>query len=320
MLILKAFPLSFSILWRFALILPIVVVCLFWMMFITLLYVMFVALISAELLIIAVILLALASSSIIPLIIGMRLGLKAKGVLPRNSYFGLILPAIGYGIFEGLCWIFIFFAGAGVFVLISPMSLADALNVIGDRSVGMFAAMEVFVYEESLPALAVMSVTLFLIWAVRAVILAPIAGASIGQDFNGQPHTPFMGIASRFFPLFVLSTVSYIAAAYTTTWLLAIAEMLGKKSWLYTHASQTLAMFDGTAPFSIGWEEGVIIAMVVLFFLWTICLQSAGAVLAYLDLKAAHEVVVAEEEEETLHMKPEEVRALWKSRMPNGGA
>ena len=124
MLFFRAFPFSFAIMWRYLLVLPILVVAMavFGAAAVILAFVFGLA---APFLAVVFIFAFGLASGIVPVMVGMRVGLQAHDVRPRNSYMGLMLPAIGYGFFEGLCFLIIIAVCMVLFVFASPLGAED---------------------------------------------------------------------------------------------------------------------------------------------------------------------------------------------------
>ena len=128
MTLLAAFPFSFAILWRYILVFPFLLLAMAVFAFLFGLLAFVLALVSPAIAIMLVIGLGLAST-VFPVIVGMRLGLQAKEIKPRNSYFGLLLPAIGYGLIEAICILLIAGVGAAIYFFVMGLSFQD-LNAL----------------------------------------------------------------------------------------------------------------------------------------------------------------------------------------------
>lgn len=273
----RAIPHSLAILWRMVLVFPFMILAIIVFGIIAVFFIFLMAFIS-PLISMAIAISFGVATSVLPVIIGARLGLQAKGASVRNSYFGLMLPAIGYGLFEAFCILLIMAAAAGVYFVATPLTLQD---------LGQLAGM-----DENALAAQLMSVdpaiTLSLLWVgsvlmigLRASLLMPFAGASIGADPGGRPHTPFYGFGRHFLSLLFLVAIAYILSALAVPLAAWVCFLLGFGDSLAAAMAQ-LEATQGFGAFDLlGMETGVFIGLSVLFYIWAFSLQSAGGVIAY---------------------------------------
>lgn len=218
MLFLRAFPLSVAILWRYLLVLPILVVALFVFAVIAVIFALLVGFVAPFLMVLFIFAFVLASG-VIPVMVGMRVGLQSRDVRPRNSFAGLMLPAIGYGFFEALCVMIIVAACVSLFVLLTPLGMMDLLALTDADDVVIFSDL----YTAS-PVLTIACIIIGggLVFALRTALLVPFAGASVGTDADGRSHTPFYGFGDGFWTLFILVIISYVG----TTMAVPIAVLM----------------------------------------------------------------------------------------------
>lgn len=124
MLFFRAIPFSFAIQWRYLLVLPVLIVALVIFGFLAVMMTLVVGLISPFFGVMVAVAFGVASS-VIPIMVGMRIGLQAKRIRARNSYGGLMIPALGYGLFEGLCILIILVLASGLYLLATPLTITD---------------------------------------------------------------------------------------------------------------------------------------------------------------------------------------------------
>lgn len=279
MTLLRAIPFSLAVLWRLVLVFPFMIIALLMFAIIAGFFMFIMAFISPILTVVMAAAFGVAAS-VLPVIVGSRLGLQAKQSSVRNTYFGLMLSAIGYGLFEVLCLLAIMAAAAAVYFVATPLSFSD---------LGQFASLDETVLIEQLMSVDP-AITLSLLWVggvlivgLRASLLMPFAGASIGTDPNGRPHTPFYGFGRDFLSLLILTAIAYIMSAFAVPLSLAICYMLGYGENVTIALSQ-LETNPGLEVVSLlGVETGVFIGLSLLFYLWAFSLQSAGGVLAFMN-------------------------------------
>lgn len=318
MLFLRAFPFSFAILWRYLLVLPILIVALFVVAFIAVIFAFLVGFVAPFLMVMMIFAFALASG-VIPVMVGMRVGLQAREIRPRNSFAGLMLPAIGYGFFEALCVMIIVAACVALFVLLTPLGMLDLMALSSAEDVVIFGNL----YATS-PVLTIACIVVGggMAVALRTALLVPFAGASVGIDADGRSHTPFYGFGDGFFTMLALVVISYIGTAMAVPIVIlliapfGIADRLveaaaGLELQIQEAAASTVqatstGRLSGTAGFeavntgpaaaavdnSIGIAEYyaafgtdglIVVGLSLALFLWFFSLQCAGAVLVFLQ-------------------------------------
>lgn len=279
MTLLRAIPFSLAVLWRMVLVFPFLIIALIMFGIIAAFFMFVIAFVSPVLSIIVAMAFAV-SASVLPIIVGARLGLQARQSSVRNSFLGLLLPAIGYGLFEVFCLLLIVAGAAAVYFFATPLTLED---------LGRFAGMDDTMVLEQLMALDP-AVTLSVLWVggvliigLRAALLMPFAGASVGADPGGRPHTPFYGFGRDFLSLLFVVTIAYILSAFAIPIAIALCYLLGYGESL-TAAIAQLETAQGLDALNVlGLETGVFIGLSLLFYIWAISLQSAGGVVSYMD-------------------------------------
>lgn len=220
------------------------------------------------------------ASSILPVIIGARLGLQAKQASCRNSYFGLLFPAIGYGMFEAFGLILIFAAAIGVYLVATPLSVQDLLQL---------TTLDETVLVEQLMSVSP-AITLSLLWVggvlmigLRAALLMPLAGGSVGADPGGRAHTPFYGFGREFISLLILVAIAYVLSTLAIPLAVLVCAALGFGENLAIAAEQLENTPDIELLGALGMEAWIFLGITLLLYLLAFSLQSAGGVLAYVN-------------------------------------
>lgn len=279
MILLRAIPFSFAVLWRMVLVFPFMILGMIVFGIIAVIFMVIIGLISPIATLVAAVCFGVAIS-VLPVIIGSRLALQAKECSVKNSYFGLLLPAIGYGLFEAFCLLLIVAASAGIYLVATPLSLADLEQL---------ALMDEDAFAEQLMAVNP-AISLSLLWVggvltigLRAALLMPFAGASIGADPSGRAHTPFFGFGNNFLSMLFLVAISYILWTVTVPIVIAICYLLGFGETLTVAMTQLDANPSLDALNLLGLETAVFLGLTILFYLWSVSLQAAGGALAYVS-------------------------------------
>ena len=332
MIFLRAIPFSLSILWRYAMVLPLLILAM----------IMFAIVAAIPMLILGFIspligfVLAMAFSvglSVVPIMVGTRVGLQSYRVKPKNTYAGVLVASIGYGLFEALCLIVLFAAGLGVFMLLSSVSIPELLTSTGpDTSALMSELMD----DNTTLGYAVFAVGGLLMAALRAALLVPFTAASVGNDPDGRKYTPFYGFGSRFGSMFSLVILSYILSFFAVPLAIMIATPFG----LSEAMAETQAILDSYSELGIfgasnrfgpslsyfdlpifGVGGVVVVAAAFFISLFAFSLQCAGAVLVYMEHKGAYmmmrkEVESEMEEVREAPMQNTDMMELMRSRMP----
>ncbi|MDX8346753.1 hypothetical protein SLH49_02030 [Cognatiyoonia sp. IB215446] len=248
-----------------------------------------------------------ATTSVVPLMIGARLGIQSQGTILKTGYGKLVLPGLGYGLFEALTGIFTFSIAFLVFMAISPLSFADFSALAEDGSDVLIARA---IEENQLLALIIIGLVAVLLTAFRAAMLVPLTGAGISKDPGNKGHTPFMGFGTCFGSLFVVVVLSYLLSA-------AAWPAIGQVATLMGLDPETLSNSAAGQPPVTGTQVAILVGVFITFTLWVFSLQAAGGVMAYRHLE---KMLVDDRDQEQMEnrMSQEDMRALWKSRMPTG--
>lgn len=320
MIFLRAFPFSLSILWRYLIALPALIIALAGFAFIAFILVALAMLVSPFIGILFAVAFAVGSS-VIPVMVGLRVGLQSYFVKPRVSYLGMMKPALGYGLFEAVVMVILLAFSVGAFLLLTPLSLND------------FLVMDVSDEEAMLDQLTAINPTLT--WALvgfvglagfalRSALLVPFAGASVGADPDGRQHTPFYGFGSGFGAVFALVLISQIGLAFSLPlafWGLSLAGVAQNAAMQLAEA----ATYDELSDLAgLGPDALILIGVTLLILLYFFSLQCAGAVLVYMRKRGivgarrkAFDEVMQEEEARAAPMADTDLLALVRSRMPD---
>lgn len=317
MTILRALPLSFAILWRYVLVLPLtlLVLCIYGLIAFGFFYLFGTA--SPALAILVGFGVA-SAVSVLPAMIGTRIGLQAKGLLPRKSYASLILPAIGYGLFESFCRLIIVMLTFGAITIATPYNMLQLFSLNEAGAEVLFASL---LAENAPVILAVMGVSAFWVVGIRSALLVPIAGASIGIDPSGRSHTPFYGFGSGFWSILILVIFSYVGWFFLTPLIALGGQYLGFED-LFAQAQQQVA--DMIEDEEINWfayETYALIGMSLLGAVWLFSLQSAGGALVFINHKRSYDIEHADytkapDMADDPPMPKTDLRELMRSRMP----
>ena len=279
MLFLRSILFSFSILWRYVIVLPLLILALI-MFGIAAIFPVFMIGLVAPFFAVLVAGACGAAAGVVPIMVGTRVGLQAKKVRPKNTYFGLILPSIGYGLFEAISVLIVVALGTGAYVLMTPLTGADFMAIDSSDTDAAFALL-----RETSPVLSWGLVIggAAVIFALRACLLVPLAGASIGSDPSGRSHTPFYSFGAGFTSLFPLAALSQVGTYLAVPLAVVLAGPLGLADGL----AATMAEIDEFDSYSdvtllFGAEGAMFIGLCVLLFLFFFSLQCAGGVLVYM--------------------------------------
>lgn len=325
MLFLRAIPFSFAILWRFAIVLPVMLLVMVVFGIQAAILTVFFGFIAPLFAVLMITAFSIASS-VIPTLVGMRVGLQAKGVKPRSSFIKLIFPALGYGLFEALSVLILLVFALGIYLLASPLTVDDLLNY---QSGGQEVFVANLLAESQTITYAMLIVGGLLLVSLRTALLVPFAGASVGADPDGRPHTPFMGFGGGFFSNFALVILSFVGnllVPAAVMWIMItlgmagdFAQALGALMVASSFDQVTVLIPDLALPFAIG----------LILYLFFFSLPCAGAVIYYADEQAAIEdsrrafdAAVTNQEQARTQEQPErpapnqELLELMRSRMP----
>jgi len=280
-LLTKTIPLSLSILWRFAVTFPILLIGLFLYGALGGLIGFVIGLILPGTLFITTFLIS-ASSGVIPIMVGARFGFQSKLIRPGVGYRKLIVPAIAYGVAESLAIGLILAPVVGLaFVQVAP-DLVDLTKAPETPALDWLTSAGASV---SAAGLIVMIAVFTVASAARASLLVPLAAAALGSDPDDRPYTPFRNLGASFWSLFALVAISYVSMVvlYVLAFL-TVAFVAGLPA-LATSVTEIEGLFRGGAIENPIWPAVALFLSFILVGLWGLSLQSAGAVLAYLKLQ-----------------------------------
>ena len=310
MLILRAFPLSFAILWRFIIVLPFLLIFLAAYVTFTVVWGFFFGLISIFFTILLILALTFVMA-LIPTMVGTRLGLQAKGETVRGNYGGVFKAALGYGAFEAAARLVLTFGASGLVVLLTPDLTADNFWIVLAGTVEPALNRETSMSGSTIAFL----ITTLLFAALRAALLPAFAGAAGRGDPGSAFHTPFSGFGSSFIWLFLLIIITYILP-----FVLIPLGVLGVIEYGLTgpFVDRFLALqpvLMGTQDYAFAMIDLYVIGGIVIFGLWLFSLQCAGAVLAFSKRRVTYQAQKAADQE-VERLDPDELRELVRSRMP----
>lgn len=324
MIILRAFLFSFHILWQYIIVFPVLLIGLLgltWLTFLAALDTLvvqsgyrhneFLAQIGFYVVGFLVILL-IAAIYTFPMLVGIRLGLTTRGHKPAGNYWSLILPAAGYGVLAGIGAGLIALLGAYWYLQSISLSLPDILVLLENATFG-YLIRNVFTDIPLVLRISMISWVVFT--AFYTALLVPLASVAIGRDPSGNPHTPFAGFGAGFVPLLGLVIISYGLSEFSFPILEGVAGLFGLGDRLSGTLLVIQLMADGQIPKHLNWEIAVILGLVLVFWLWTICILCAGATLVYLD-RFEKEKAEKATKFKVDRLAPDEVRAIWQQRMP----
>ncbi|WP_333713982.1 hypothetical protein [Yoonia sp.] len=320
MIFFRAIPFSFSILWRYLIAFPVLVIMLVVFGLIAAILAFIASMLSTFVSVLIIVAFGVGATAI-PVMVGLRVGLQAHYLKPKINYVQMLKPAIGYGLFEAVVILMILGVAGAVFLFFSSMT---PLEMIALGEIDEDALLETLIATDPLLAWGLIAFVALATFAIRAALLVPLAGASIGVDPSGRPHTPFFGFGSGFLSVFALVLLSQLGLSFSVP--IAIFG-LGILGIAQDAVMQILLVADGfKGPddlADLGREALILIGTVVFLSLFFFSLQCAGAVLVFLDKykevknrQKAFDEVMREEEERAKPMQDTDLRELLRSRMP----
>jgi len=282
---LRIFPLSFAILWRFLLVLPL------WIVFYTILSVLaafgvlellgsipvlgIFALFALPLVLMAI----TYTISVHPYLIGIGIGLRSRGIKTDPSQGRLIKAAIIYGLIESILayiLLVVLFA-ASILVLKTEVAWASALYV--DQIPDPMTALSRQIAFGTLTVLSLLSN--IAVMCLRAALLPSFAGAAAGTDPDGRPHSLLDGFGTSF----VLMMLTLLLITVISSLIIPFAgdaiSYVGLTSILTSQLDQIVLYATSDQAFSFTLRHAMLIVLAILLSIWLFCLQCAGAVLSY---------------------------------------
>mgnify|MGYP000185694069 CR=1 FL=1 len=276
MLLLRSVPLSFSIFWRFLIVIP------FWMLaYIPIMILMvLIAGVSAlvpvfGILIAAVVLFALSGMmGMHPLLLATRLGLIVRGIKGEPSKKKLIVAAMGYGVVEGFLGLVVISVGVLGVMLMPGSNVGELFQGAAPRP-----EMIQQVLTQGI-AILVFPLIFIVLGLFRVTLLPVLAGAAAGRDPERNHHTPMNGFGANFLSLLGLMILGMVLVVVFTFLLVTAVFAFGLPG--------TGIPVDGALPDTVGTfgsflnRSYLFIAVGnILIWCWVICLQAAGATLSY---------------------------------------
>ena len=299
MIIFRALPLSLSVFLRFLLIAPFLAIAILCYFVVAGLFAVIFGFISpplAFLLIFAIV----SASWVIPTMVGSRLALQSLGETPSITYGNLLMPSVMYGLIEAIVYGLTWGIVIGGVLLMTPVDFNDIIRYMQTEGTHQV---------EGVGPLLIAGVFLLTgmgYVVVRSLLLVPLAAAAIGRDPDGSFYTPLKNFGTGLVPLLVLSGLSVVI--YYAAPIIAVLIVS-----LFTDGFNLSFSLSETA-----WLSGAVwgvVGVTYAIMLLGLSLQCAGAALVYMKLRgqAAERTV-----EEVPRMAEQDVRELWKSRMPGG--
>jgi hypothetical protein len=317
MIVLRAIPFSFNILWQYIIVFPIMVLGLTGLSLLAVIVAFQLFFRSGGsqtgAFIVGMLFVALlAAIYTFPMLIGMRLGLTTRGHKPAGNFWSLIIPASGYGLLVGLMTALITAVGMILYLRSISLSFAD-ISVLFENAT--FDYMLRYALSDIPLLIRVSIIGWVLFTAFYAAMLVPLASVAIGRDPSGNPHTPFAGFGAGFVPLLALVLIGFTLSEISVPIIQFIANLVGQGDRFAGIMLVIELMEDDQIPLQWNWEIGTVLIIMLIFWLWTISLLCAGATLVYLDRFDTHKAERAEKMKVD-RLAPEEARALWQQRMP----
>lgn len=293
MIFLRSIPLSFSVFWRFLVVLPLFLPVAGVLVLVYSLFLPFLAAFFAQIAIAFAMMLAL------------RGAYQARGVSGVSVFGRLFVAALKWGFFEAFVYLLIGFAMALAFWALAVMDLEQ----IG----ALLASPEPPALRDLLSAspvvLGIGIVGTGLIYGLSVAFMVPKAAAGYAAGNAAEPLDFFWGFGTGFVSL-ALVMLAAAAISYLTGAMAGAAELL-----LHSVAvvSDWATGTEGDQPLPVA--ALALLAGLVLLQIWTFCWTYAAAAEAFLQRHAR--IAEARAAERVLPLSdPEELRALRKSRQP----
>ncbi len=318
--LLRTLPLSFSILWRFLLVLPL------WAVFY--IAISLIPLIGSLSLLATVPILgllglliltpiAIAVSCILsvhPYLIGTRIGLQALGIETNTSSKRLLKGSIGFGIFEGIIVFFFSAALAAVAYALVQNGVGSAEAVGGEKITDPVAILSRSVAFGTLTVFTVLSS--IVVMALRAAILPALANFAVGRSPRGSLHGLLDGFGEKFITMMLLMLMITAISALAIPFAGDAFQFIGLTNMLSNALNGIIVFALAEREMSITLAHVAIVFGAIILSVWLFCLQCAGAALSYED--RAHQIVLEKQSKEAARRDiPEDMAALRRSRMPN---
>ena len=325
MLLLRTFPLSFGILWRYVIVLPILLIAFAMMGFLAVFWGVIAGFFSIYLSL-AIIMALIFTISMVPLMTGIRLGLQAKGITVRGNYGKVMLSALGYGLFEAIVRIVITFGVTAALIFLSQTLTFDNFIPVFAQAIGLGSEVPVNIEAiesdaiesdaiESDAGLLVILLSLLPFALLRAAFLPAFAGGAACADPGAGFHTPFVGFGRSFLSLSILVIILYLAPFLAIPAAIYVIFQLGLDAAIFERLMVVGENIMSGGGYEFAMIDAYCVGGVVLFSLWLFSLQCAGAVLSY-QRQLERLAAAADDKPEIQRMDPNDLRDLVRSRMP----
>jgi hypothetical protein len=312
MLVLRAFPLSFAILWRFILALPILLIFLAVYVTFTVIWGIFVGFFSIYLTV-AMIMGMTFVMALIPTLTGIRLGLQAREETVRGHFGKVFGAALGYGGIEAFLRMLLAFGAAGAVVFLTPALSSENFWPVFMQTVS--PSVEGGSSTELDMGTVAFLITLVLYAMLRAALLPTLAGAAACGDPGSGFHTPFSGFGSSFFALFILQILIYLLPIILIPVAIIAAIHFDLTGPLVARAAELQAIVLEGASYQFALIDGIMVAAVIVFSLWLFSLQCAGAVLSFAERRENRSQQDADRPE-VQRIPADDLREMVRARMP----
>lgn len=315
MIILRVFPLSFSILWRFLIALPVWVILYIIMTVLSVYgFVALAGVIPAVGWLVGMVL-GLAVSFIItmhPYLLGIHIGLSVLGVRPKTSQTELFGPAIGYGIVEAAVGFVLSGAVLAVWLMAVQGNLDTNAALNAERAKDPVMELSRSLAFGTITIVALISNAVLI--ALRAALLPVLAGAAAGRSPRGGSHAPFQGFGNSFLSIMAVLLMSIGFCTFVIPYLAGAADYVGLISSLTNGLTEAVLFFSSEQEFSFTVGHAIMVVVVIVLSVWLFCLECAAAALAYQARMRVHptKAVLAA----TKNAPSEDISALLKARMP----
>ncbi len=314
MLIIRSLLLSFPILMRLTMIFPIMLVGYMVIGVIAVFLLLIMVAFSPPLAIFVVTALVVALG-VFPVMLGIRLSCRQRGVEPVGTYGGMALQSMIYGLAEAFGILIIAAIIIGISYLVAPEMVSTLFTDFLPQDSGpQIITLNDPATPDTLPQLPGVLLIFAAIGiaaiAMRAVLLTPIAGGAVGRDPNGQAHTPFAHVGTYFFTSFLVTFLSFISTIIGYMAVPLIADVLG----LSANLEDMFLNIEQGSYSNLGLDAVVLYIYIILLSLWVYAIQGAGALLIHIRLRdqiTAYHLANTSND----HMTTQEARALWQSRM-----
>lgn len=322
MLLLRAFPLSLAITWRFLIIIPLwailyllMTVLTFWGSFLVIGIAVRIPLIGS-ILVIFLSILSIAFTFLIlihPYLTAIRIGLNVLGVKTEPSEKRLLGAAAGYGLIQWILNLLLLVIIAAVATLFVGSNFHFASLFYGDQLTDPIAYLSQRISFGSLTVLSAISG--FAILALRAAMLPVLANVAAGRDPRGRSYTPAHGFGQGFVTMLTILLVMIILSVLIMQFVSDAAGYVGLTNVLTSQLGQAVSFVASDAQdFTFTPKHAALIAIAIFVSVWLFCLQCAAAALNYenrsIQSPEEKQAIIADQQ-----AKSQEIGDLLRSRM-----